>query len=175
MRQMMAITLGLLVPACCSAKAGKNATAPNFEDFATTEEWKGPAPKVIIDNPNVRMFRTQFREAASQPPNFAGHYRIKIWGCGTQCLEAGMLDLATGRVIELPATEQRKSWEHWMVCYSAFQPSGIESRANSRLLIVRCADVIGKDGGSYLRSSYFVYENHSFKKVFEEIGKDRVF
>lgn len=62
-----------------------------------------------------------------------------------------------------------------MVCYSAFQPSGIESRANSRLLIVRCADVIGKDGGSYLRSSYFVYENHSFKKVFEEIGKDRVF
>lgn len=42
------------------------------------------------------------------------------------------------------------------------------------MLIVRCANVF-KNPGTYLRASYFAFENDFFKKVFEEIGQDRVF
>jgi len=86
-----------------------------------------------------------------------------------------MIDLATGRVIELPTSLRGKGGEYWMLCFSAFQPSGVESRADSRLLVIRCANIIGKEGGSYLRTSYFVFENDSFKKIGEVKGEERVF
>jgi hypothetical protein len=157
------------------AQVTKDAKLPRFEDFPESEKWAGTPAIVVLDRPAVRMFRTQFRDAALQPPNFAGHYRVAIWGCGTQCLEGGMVDLATGRVIELPTSLRGKGWEYWMLCPSAFQPSGIESHAESRLLIIRCANITGKDSGAYLRTSYFVFENDSFKKIGEVKGEERVF
>ena len=29
------------------------------------------------------MFRTQLINAAKEPPDFAGHYRFALWGCGS--------------------------------------------------------------------------------------------
>ncbi len=85
------------------------------------------------------------------------------------------MDLATGKVIKLPTVERGKGLDYWMLCYPAFQPSGIESRADSRLLIIRCANIVRKDGGSHLRTSYFVFENDSFTKIGEVKGEGRVF
>jgi len=175
MKQTALVAFTLLLYSCLSAQSGKDHKVPRFEDYPETEKWAGSPPKVALDRPVVRMFRGQFRYAALQPPNFAGHYRIAIWGCGTQCLEGGMIDLATGRVIELPTSLRGKGGEYWMLCFSAFQPSGVESRADSRLLVIRCANIIGKEGGSYLRTSYFVFENDSFKKIGEVKGEERVF
>jgi hypothetical protein len=175
MKQTVLVAFTLLLSSCLAAQSGKDFKVPRFEDFPETEKWAGPPAKVVLDRPVVRMFRGQFRYAALQPPNFAGHYRVAIWGCGTQCLEGGMIDLATGRVIELPTALRGKGGEYWMLCFSAFLPSGIESHADSRLLIIRCANIIGKDGGSYLRTSYFVFENDSFKKIGEVKGEERVF
>lgn len=35
---------------------------------------------------------------SSLGPNFAGHYRIVTWGCGSACLELAIVDLENGRV-----------------------------------------------------------------------------
>jgi hypothetical protein len=177
MKHAMAVALTLVLASFVAAQSSKHSNVPQFEDFPETEKWAGSPVKVVLDRTPVRMFRTQFRLASLQPPNFAGHYRIAIWGCGTQCLEGGMVDLVTGRVVELPSLSslRGKGPEYWRLCDSAFQPSGIESRANSRLLIIRCANIIGKDGGTYLRTSYFVLENESFKKIGEVKGEERVF
>ena len=87
-----------------------------------------------------------------------------------------MVDLATGKVVELPSPGalRGKGSEYWRLCDSAFQPSGIESRAESRLLIIRCADISVKNDGAHLRTSYFVFENDSFKKI-SEVKGERVF
>jgi len=175
MKYAVVVALLLVLGFSSFAQVAKDAKLPRFEDFPETERWAGSPPKVMLDRPVVRMFRGQFRYAALQPPNFAGHYRIAIWGCGTQCLEGGMIDLATGKVIELPTSLRGEGGEYWMLCFSAFQPSGIESRPNSRLLEIRCANITGKDGGAYLRTSYFVFENDSFRKIGEVKGKERVF
>jgi hypothetical protein len=50
------------------------------------------------------MFRTRLREAAAQPSNFAGHYIIATWGCGTDCLMGAAINARSGRVTFLPAT-----------------------------------------------------------------------
>jgi len=67
-----------------------------------------------------------------------------------------MVDLETGTVSVLPSSMLKRGWEYWMMCYSAFQPSGI-------------------DGGAHLRTSYFVFENGSFKKIAENVDRERVF
>jgi hypothetical protein len=175
MKQTVLVVFTLLLSSCLAAQSEKDLKVPRFEDFPETEKWAGPPAKVVLDRPVVRVFRTQFRLASLQPPNFAGHYRIAIWGCGTQCFEGGMVDLATGKVSELPTALRRKGWEYWMMCFSAFQPSGIESHADSRLLIIRCADTSVKNDGAHLRTSYFVFENDSFKKIGEVKGEERVF
>jgi len=60
------------------------------------------------------------KEAVELGPNFAGHYGINYWGCGTECIQIGIVDLKTGNV--------------YMPSFSA--QVGVETRANSRLLVV---------------------------------------
>ncbi|QGM46099.1 hypothetical protein [Methylocystis heyeri] len=48
------------------------------------------------------MFRTRIRQAAQQGINFAGHYAIVQFGCGTMCSAVYMTDIANGRVYTFP-------------------------------------------------------------------------
>ena len=32
-------------------------------------------------------------------PNYAGHYRVVVWGCGTSCAMFAVVDLRNGKVI----------------------------------------------------------------------------
>ncbi|HEV7701410.1 MAG TPA: hypothetical protein VGO43_14360 [Pyrinomonadaceae bacterium] len=47
---------------------------------------------------NARMFRTNLRNAAKDGVNFAGHYILTGWGCGTNCTEWAIIDGRNGRV-----------------------------------------------------------------------------
>jgi hypothetical protein len=60
-----------------------------------------PAPPRLSD-PRARRFRTVLREAAKEGPNFNGHYRVVSWGCGTNCIEWAVIDLAGGDVWMAP-------------------------------------------------------------------------
>lgn len=48
-------------------------------------EYAAKSAPVIITSKD-RMYRTRLKEAAQQKPNFAGHYILTTWGCGTECL-----------------------------------------------------------------------------------------
>jgi hypothetical protein len=101
-------------------------------------------------------------------------------------VEAGIVDLSTGNLLQMPYSEKPhpiSGWprgeEKWMVCWSAFRESEtsdtIEMRRDSRLLIVRCADAGGKDDdGAHEHTTYFVLEKNRFRKVGDEVG-ERVF
>ena len=56
-----------------------------------------PAPP-RLSTPRARRYRTILREAAKEGPNFNGHYRVVSWGCGTNCIEWAVIDLAGGDV-----------------------------------------------------------------------------
>jgi hypothetical protein len=80
-----------------------NLKPPQFEDFPVSTVYKGPhAPVDLSSNPEARAYRTRLREGAKKPPNFAGHYVLVDWGCGTQCTVYMMVDVRNGRVFDAP-------------------------------------------------------------------------
>lgn len=52
----------------------------------------------LASNKNARMYRTNLREAAKEGVNFAGHFVVATWGCGTSCTESAIIDARTGKV-----------------------------------------------------------------------------
>ena len=46
----------------------------------------------------ARRSRTVLTEAAASGPDFAGHFTVVTWGCGTSCQTVAIIDETTGRV-----------------------------------------------------------------------------
>ena len=72
-----------------------------FEEHAVTVFQGRPAsPK--LETPLVKEHGTIIRKAAMRGANFAGHYRVVDWGCGTACGVYVIVDERTGKVFEPP-------------------------------------------------------------------------
>jgi hypothetical protein len=123
------VTLLLIVAA--------QAAADEFGRYPGEAMLNGAPAAPRLDLPKARRYRTVLREAASEGANFNGHFRIVRWGCGTNCIEWAIIDLADGAV-----------WfaaEPALSCWAPDEPPGlvwpewIESRVKSRLFYVhRC-------------------------------------
>ncbi len=84
-----------LISGPSSAAAGP----PEFKDLPAVEQFAGkPAPVDLKSGSKARRFRTVLRDGAKTGPNFAGHYTVVKWGCGTACAEFAIVDAKTGRV-----------------------------------------------------------------------------
>ncbi len=77
-------------------------SVPQFPDYPASKIHKGTNAKPVLDDPDKNNYRTRIREAAQQPPNFAGRYVITTWGCGTGCNRGAVVNVATGKVKMLP-------------------------------------------------------------------------
>jgi hypothetical protein len=75
---------------------------PTFADYPATGKVKGKPARARIRTKDARMYRTAITEGAKEGPNFAGHYTIVQWGCGTACLGFAIVDANTGRVTMSP-------------------------------------------------------------------------
>ena len=60
--------------------------------------------------------------------NFAGHYFVATWGCGTTCVWGGIVEARSGRIVKLPSVSG------WFDTHDKFEP--IDFRHNSRLLVL---------------------------------------
>lgn len=78
--------------------SGQTADDPAFAKYKARVEELKPVTVDLKSHKNARMFRTNLREAAKGGVNFAGHYTIATWGCGTNCTESGVIDQRNGRV-----------------------------------------------------------------------------
>ena len=78
-------------------------------------------------------WRTRLREAAARRPDFAGHYVLASWGCGTECVMGAAVDVRSGHVVRLPGS---------LCCWFSdgqATPEDVEPmryRLNSRLLVL---------------------------------------
>ena len=75
---------------------------PTFADYPAKGKFKGKPARAKIRTKDARMYRTAITEGAKEGPNFAGHYTIVQWGCGTACLGFAIVDANTGRVTMAP-------------------------------------------------------------------------
>lgn len=71
---------------------------PRFEGYRVGAQSQRAPATVAISSAEARQFRTKLREGAAKGPNFAGHYTIVAWGCGSSCDDWAIVDAVSGRV-----------------------------------------------------------------------------
>jgi hypothetical protein len=121
-----------------------------------TNVFKGqPATIKLGSDPQVRQFRTQLRKQAAQGPNFAGHYRISVWGCGSSCQQFAIIDCKTGRVY-FPPQLPYVTYVHW----NGDDP-GLQFRIDSRLLILNGSPQEEETNGSF----YYLWTTNQLQLI----------
>jgi hypothetical protein len=98
------------------------------------------------------QFRTAIRNAVRSGTNFAGHYVVASWGCGTSCQESAIIDAATGAIA------------HFGIPSSY----GIEVRATSSLLVVNPPSQVpdvqeGAQEG--MATDYYEFSSGTLRKI----------
>ena len=91
----------LILLACCLLPQGFSfqleKPRPSFSDFAAKDIYRGEPARPIITK-EFRSFRAMIRKGANSDVEFAGHYTIPRWGCGTDCNGFVIVDSISGRV-----------------------------------------------------------------------------
>jgi hypothetical protein len=123
---------------------------PTFADCPARVQTKHETPHIVFADARARQYRTVIRDAAKGPIDFAGHYTIATWGCGSACLMAAAIDQKTGRVISLPFT------------VSDWSPDVTEPlayHADSCMLVVRGSRNESDEHGTY----YYTFDGKAFQ------------
>ncbi len=169
-----------VLPACLFAVSAwtqtPNSAPPRFQDYAVVEAWHGPPASLKLTTSSERLFRTKLTEAAKQPPNFAGHYRVVYWGCGSLCSAGALVDLKTGQVFPLPlAQPDGKGWNRWIECTTCFEGAGNDFHLDSRIMIVRCGLNYSERFDKNIPDTYyFLWEGDRFRQLLYVSGKAAV-
>ena len=78
----------------CLAQSGKT----TFKQYGARVENLKNVKVNLNSHPVAKRFRTNLRNAAKGKVNFAGHFILTTWGCGTNCTESAIIDARDGRV-----------------------------------------------------------------------------
>ncbi len=102
----MLATIALLVASegVLGQRAGTvNLRRPDFARYPAIDSFTGPpAPADFSTTMGARKYRTVIEEGALAGPNFAGHFAVVTWGCGTMCQAHAIVDVRSGRITMVP-------------------------------------------------------------------------
>jgi hypothetical protein len=96
------------------------------------------------------------REGAKNGPNFAGHYTIVTWGCGTACEELGIIDALDGRVF-FPRQLQPNAYQS-----VTDQTPPFQYRIDSKLLVVAGSPLDREDN---IGIHYYLWNGRELKEL----------
>ena len=72
----------------------------DFENYKVTVYQGKLADPDFTTNPDAKMFTTRITEGCKDGINFAGHYTLIYWGCGTECQYGVVVNRKTGRIYD---------------------------------------------------------------------------
>ena len=145
-----------------SVQAQGNAT-PKFTAYHATVEKPRVRAIDFRENPDARTFRTRLSEALRRGVNFAGHYVLAGWGCGTGCISGAIIDARTGDVFW---PEQLYAVGVWYG-KDEYADEPVAYRKNSRLLIItgipgqKDDNTPDKPSGVY----YYEWKNNRLREI----------
>jgi hypothetical protein len=141
--------------------------APAFTSYPvdTSKPAKG-AKLDLSSSPTARKYRTVLRDQMSRGANFAGHYRVAVWGCGSSCAMFAVINLDSGKVI---VPRGANSVDGATLAANDFLPNadsdgiwGLRFTENSRLLVL--VGALNEDEARQ-GAHYFVLTNDKLKLV----------
>lgn len=140
-----------------SAATATAARSPRYDDYPVREIYKGRIAPVVLDSKRARMFRSRLREDSRTGPNFAGHYTVVYWGCGTGCAQMAVVDAKTGRVYWPPL--------EYMDIPPDTEQDGLHGRGfrlDSKLLVLTRYQY---DMQRTFTAYYYLFENNRFRLI----------
>jgi len=152
----MAFIRPLLIIAFWTVSVLGQTNVPKFKDYSVTEVFNGPNAPIVLKKDD-RMYRTRLTEASKEKPNFAGHYILTYWGCGTSCIVGAVVDARTGSVFWFPGSIC--CWDH-LQKDDSFSP--VLFRLNSRLLILSGARNEKEEDEA---THFYEFQNGQFKLI----------
>ena len=129
---LLAVLCVCFLAATTLAQAG---ATPRFQDYRA-RAYKGRVARVNVNgSAQARGYRTRLREGARRGVNFAGHYTLHTWSCGTGCLQTVFIDAKTGAA-SFPAP-----LDGFIACYWDAKPvesleEALGFRRDSRLIVM---------------------------------------
>jgi hypothetical protein len=164
----------------CESVSDLAKARPMFSDYAVKEESIARPAPVVLSSSEARRFRSALREAAKAGPNFAGHYTIAGWGCGTSCLDWGIVDARTGKVTfdaKLRMLETMSDdWARYDALTKTYAASGANKEGFDLLLFRRDSSLLimlgapgedeKRDGVTYLHWTGTRFEQVGFIEAF---------
>lgn len=133
----------------------------NFKDYPVAREKQKPhAPLQLTSNPIGLEYKTRITEAYKEDSDYAGHYTLIEWGCGTECQVNAVVNHWTGKIIGvLEATRV-----------------GVEYNKDSRLIVanmdIEWLDGCKNDIPSGLVRRYYTISNDGSRLI--ELPKKRM-
>jgi len=136
---------------------------PKFSQYPASVQRPRVTAINFKTNPDARPFRTRLSEGLRNGVNFAGHYALVGWGCGTGCISGAIVDTRTGKVY----------WPEQFNAFGVLYTDGnyayppVEYKKNSRLLVIhgipgeKDDDAPAKPSGSY----YYEWKNNRLRQV----------
>ena len=115
-----------------------NSNSDNFSKYPV-EIYSGA--RIVTPIGDFKDMRTQLKNLSKQKIDFAGQYVTGGWGCGTGCASTVLLNVQTGKAQYLEGLNTDVD------CSNGLK-AGIETKANSRLMIMTGAKLSGPDDGS---------------------------
>lgn len=132
---------------------GQNGKRPTFGTYSVTVEKARVRSINFKNDAGARSFRTRLTEAIRGGVNFAGHYVVAGWGCGTGCISGAIIDARNGKVYWPLPLSALGVWYNG----EEYTNSPVEYRKNSRLLIIRGSPGV-KDNDSEKPNGQYYYE-----------------
>jgi hypothetical protein len=132
-------------------------TLPQFEAYPASEHFTGTPARAIISHPRARLFRTQIQNQAKAKPNFAGHYHLATWGCGSDCQGLALIDARTGKVYFNPRALN-------VAGVLSQDEDRLQFRPDSRLLIIS-GSVDGFNRYQDEAKFYYEWRNNHFRLI----------
>jgi hypothetical protein len=142
------VLFGLLSLLCIQVSAGT--AEPIFSDYRVKVE-KILSPKINLRSHRIgRKYQSQIRfTVKNEGVNFAGHYTVVEWGCGTNCSHLAIVNLRTGKIWYDP---------------ELIASRGFLFRSDSSLIVVNPWDGPG-DFLPNLPTEYFVFRGGKLQSV----------
>jgi hypothetical protein len=146
--------------------------APKFAAYRVEPRGVSVRPKLDFSSPTARTYRTLLRSEIAKGPNFAGHYRFVVWGCGSSCAMFAVVNLNTGRVIQADGFSSVNTVNFDVDQKFFSNPKrdfgDFDFRRDSRLLVV----VGGLDEDEEREGAfYFVLEREQLRLIHSKIVK----
>jgi hypothetical protein len=171
----MARLAALLLVACTVLSA----QVPRFEDYPAVERFTGtPAAPKLVES-WARRFQTRIREGAVgkypawrgfeefkvEGPNYAGHYYVANWGCGTGCLMLVVIDAVTGTVYPPPLSAGTTGSNRMILPGLGTGWADFDFQPESRLFVLKTCPLVDGRRYPFSGTSYFAIEADGWKLV----------